>query len=58
MLLFSSIFSFSPFFKMCKYVVEYFCSLSYIRCVERFHDDVIDDGMADLTYEFLGSQDI
>jgi hypothetical protein len=26
--------------------------------VERFHDDDIDDGMADLIYEFIGSQDI
>jgi hypothetical protein len=26
--------------------------------VERFHDDNIDDGMADLVFEFIGSQDI
>jgi hypothetical protein len=26
--------------------------------VERFHDDDIDDGMADITYEFIGSYDI
>jgi hypothetical protein len=26
--------------------------------VERFHDDDIDDGMTNVTYEFIGSQDI
>jgi hypothetical protein len=43
---------------MSNFVVEYFCRLCYIQCMERFHDDDIDDGMADLTYEFIGSQDI
>jgi hypothetical protein len=45
-------------FKMCNSIVECFCSLCYIKCEERFHDDDIQDGMEYLTYKFTGSKDI
>jgi hypothetical protein len=35
-----------------------FCSLCYIKCEERFHDDDIQDGLEYLTYEFTGSKDM
>jgi hypothetical protein len=43
---------------MCNSIVEYFCSLCYIKCEEMFHDDDIQDGMEYLIYEFTGSKDI
>jgi hypothetical protein len=43
---------------MCNSIVECFCSLCYIKCEERFHDNDIQDGMEYLIYEFTGSKDI
>jgi hypothetical protein len=43
---------------MCNSIVECFCSLCYIKCEERFHDDGIHDGMEYLMYEFTRSKDI
>jgi hypothetical protein len=43
---------------MCDSIVECFCSLCYIKCEERFHDDDKHDGMEYLTYEFTGSKDM
>jgi hypothetical protein len=55
---FSVILSFIHFFKMSNSVVECFCSLCYFQCVERFHDDNIQDGLSYLTYDFIRSEDI
>jgi hypothetical protein len=46
------------FYKMCNSIVKCFCSLYYIKCEERFHDDDIQDGMKYVTYEFTRSKDI
>jgi hypothetical protein len=46
------------FYKMCNSIVEFFCSLCYIKCEEMFHDDEIHDGMEYLMYEFTRSKDI
>jgi hypothetical protein len=43
---------------MSNYVFECFCSLCYIKCEERFHDDDRHDALGYLTYEFTGSKDI
>jgi hypothetical protein len=43
---------------MCNSIVGCFCSLYYIKCEERFHDDDIQDGMEYLIYEFTRSKDI
>jgi hypothetical protein len=52
------ILSFIHFFNMSNSVIECFCSLCYILCVETFHDDDIHDGLDYLTYKFTGSKDI
>jgi hypothetical protein len=54
----SVISSFIHFFKMCSSIVECFCSLCYIKCEGRFHDDNIQDDMEYLTYEFTWSKDM
>jgi hypothetical protein len=41
---------------MCNSIVECFCSLCYIKCEERFHDDDIQDGLEYLIYEFTRSK--
>jgi hypothetical protein len=55
---FSIILSFIHFFKMSNSIVEFFCSLCYIQCVERFHDNDVHDGLDYLTYEFTSNKDI
>jgi hypothetical protein len=55
---FSVILSFIHFFKMSNSVVECFCSHCYIQCVDKFHDDDIQDGLDYLTYDFTRSEDI
>jgi hypothetical protein len=41
---------------MCNSIVEYFCSLCYIKCEEMFHDDDIHDGMEYLIMNSLGAK--